>query len=104
MNGHEINKAAQFAAPGSGHHLVRRKVNRMQDVTEHLILDWEKAIVAVHDSFQARAGVIFGHGSGVNRRQLPEPRHTIGRRFKNGCRRFPGRGEPPASGERRFEF
>ena len=34
--------------PGSGHHLISGKINRMQDVTEHLILDRrEKAIVAV---------------------------------------------------------
>lgn len=77
MNCHEVNQLAQFAPPGSVHHLVYSKINWMQDVAEHLILDrGEKAIVTVHNPFQPRSGVIFRHGSGVNRRQLPEPRHA----------------------------
>lgn len=97
MDCSEVNKAAQFAASGGGYRLVRRKVDRMQDVAEHLVLDRrEKAKVAVHDPFPPRAEAILRHDSGVQHRQLPEP--------LTRPRSFPGRGEPSANEERRFGF
>ena len=58
MNHHEINKVAHFTPPGGSHHLVHGQVNRMQDVPKRLIAHRrEKSVIAVHDPFQACAGV-----------------------------------------------
>src|ERR1035441_7964534 len=47
---HEVNKVTHLTPPSCGHHLIQRKVNRVQNVAESLIPHCrEEAEIAVND-------------------------------------------------------
>ena len=58
MNHHEVNKVTHLTPPGGSHDLVHGQINWMQDIPKGLSAHrWERPVIAVHDPFQACAGV-----------------------------------------------
>jgi hypothetical protein len=68
----QINQVAHRSAPGSGHHLIDGKINRMQDVAEDIVRHrGEETEVAVNDPFKTCARIPVGDFGSVNAWQLP---------------------------------
>ncbi|HEY7392636.1 MAG TPA: hypothetical protein VH640_29210 [Bryobacteraceae bacterium] len=83
MNGYEVNYIAEFTAVGGSHDFVRSEVNRMQHITEGVVLHhWKRAELAVHNPFKVRLAGGPGNFRRIDRRFAPYPSDAIPGLFK----------------------